>query len=373
MARYTLNLSEVCEQVTGLNFDDMEGISFDRIDTIANAAIPKIFSDRYDLFDNGDDRIDLLRMVLEHYWEYEICTYTPSDFILRINRKLNEIAPLYNQRYESTKLEYPVFEDVDYTSDGTDRDTDNTVDHTTGKTTNSGTDTDIRKHTGDIEVNDKEGGTTKFDGTVRDEDLGHDLTNAKGTDSTQVIGNQDPIKTHWDYNNDTPQNSIDGIKDKDYLTSYSKSTDEQEVKAVTADPVTRQDINGDTYTFGGVSWKSANNGSLTSNEGHEASKSHSKGTNLTNDNNTTTHGKTNNQVTEYGDTITSTLEHGHVIDTEGDLNRDFVHDGEDHRHVKGKQNMSRTYAEMLNSYRNAMINIYMEVIEELKELFFLIY
>ena len=59
MAKYTLNLSEVCEQVSGLKFNDLTGMAFDRIDDIANASIPHIFSTRYKLLDDGDDRVDL--------------------------------------------------------------------------------------------------------------------------------------------------------------------------------------------------------------------------------------------------------------------------------------------------------------------------
>lgn len=123
MARYTLNLSEVCETMTGQHFDNLTGNAFDRIDTISEAALPLLFSDRYDLLDNDTDRETLEKMILEHYWEYEVCTYTPSDFILRLNRKLREIAPLYNQRYASAKMEYPVFDDVNYTRVSTNNDT----------------------------------------------------------------------------------------------------------------------------------------------------------------------------------------------------------------------------------------------------------
>ena len=49
MAKYTLNLSEVCEQITGMSFNETPGMAFDRIDTIANAAIPQLFSNRYTL------------------------------------------------------------------------------------------------------------------------------------------------------------------------------------------------------------------------------------------------------------------------------------------------------------------------------------
>ena len=170
MARYTINLSEVCEELTGVKFNELTGNAFDRIDTIANAAAPLLFSDRIELLDNGDDRNDLERMILEHYWEYEVCTYTPSDFVLRLNRKLNEIAPYYNKRYESTKLEFPVFDDVKYDETGEDSAINNTKDNTTGRTVNSGTDTTTDQESGTTGVinggsdvtTDQESGTTKL-------------------------------------------------------------------------------------------------------------------------------------------------------------------------------------------------------------------
>lgn len=371
MARYTLNLSEICEQLTGLNFNNLTGNAFDRIDNIAGSAIPLIFSDRYTLLDDGDDRTDLLRMILEHYWEYEVCTYTPSDFVLRINRKLNEIAPYYNKRYESTKLDFPIFEDTKYTTDGTDSDTDTTGKDTTGKTTNSGTDTDITGHTGTVGNESKENGTTKIANLHKDTTTA-ESTLSEETDTDDVRADLVAKDINWQYDNTTPQGSISGITDNDYLTSYGKTTAEKETKAVIHQPGERTDMNGNSYNHA-ETYNDCNGGYINSNQAHHASKS--DGTTNTNGDytDTTTHGKGIDSTTTYGDTITKTLNHGHIIDTIGNENTNFQHDGKDHRITEGKVNSSRSYSEMLTLYRETMINIYREIIEELHELFFIIY
>ena len=351
MARYTLNLSEVCEQLSGLNFNELEGNAFDRIDTIANAAIPNIFSNRIELLDDSDDRLDLERMILEHYWEYEICTYTPSDFILRLNRKLNEIAPYYNKRYESTKLEFPIFEDVNYDETGEDSATNNTTDDTVGRTTNSGTDTTTDQESGTTQLVNTHNDTTTYGGTVSEE-----------TDNDVVDADINARKTDWDYKNDTPQNSISGITEQDYLTNYSKHTSELGQRAVTHTPGSRTDMNGQSYNHA-ETYNDANGGKIESNQTHHALKNGGNDQYNGGHTDTTTHGKGNLE----------TLLHGHVIDTTGNKTSDFTHDGDYSKHVEGKSNSGRSYSEMLNLYRSTMINIYQEIIDELKELFFIIY
>ena len=381
MAKYTLNLSEVCEQVTGMSFNDMPGMAFDRIDTIANAAIPKLFSARYTLLDGGNDRIDLLRMIIEHYWEYEVCAYTPSDFILRLNRKLNEIAPYYNKRYESTKLDFPVFDDVDYQTDGNDKIDDNTVDHATGNTINSGTDTTTANKTGTDRSNNTEGGTTSTATDVTEEDKGHDVVHDDFGEGYHATANLDPMKTNWDYNNETPQGSISGIKDTDYLSSYAKHTSEQANTTAGFAPsgkhVGFSSSEGDGYTANKVDIVaqsySGNNGSHGATSQANSSKDHTAGTSVIDNDTTITHGKTDDYTITYGNQVKTDLKHGHVIDTTDDATKKYGHVGEDHKHVQGKANSGRSYSEMLNLYRSTMINIYNEIIEELHELFFLIY
>lgn len=381
MAKYTLNLSEVCEQITGLSFNETPGMAFDRIDTIANAAIPMLFSNRYSLLDNGDDRTDLLRMIIEHYWEYEICAYTPSDFILRLNRKLNEIAPYYNQRYESTKLEFPIFEDVDYKTDGNDKIDDLTTDHATGNTTNSGTDTTTTNKTGTDTSKNSESGSTGTTSNTNETDKGHDIVHDDFGEGYHATANLDPMKTNWDYNNETPQGSISGIKDTDYLSSYAKHTSEQANATAAFGPSSKHvgfsSGEGEGYTANQIDIKAqsytGNNGSHGATSQANSAKDHTAGTTVTDNNTTVNHGKVDDYTITYGNQVKTDLKHGHIIDTTDDATKNYGHVGEDHTHVTGKANSGRSYSEMLNLYRSTIINIYKEIIDELHELFFLIY
>lgn len=317
MARYSLNLSEICEQVTGLNFNTLTEVNpFDRIDTIADAAAPILVSDRYDLLDNDEDKNSFLRMLIEHYWEYEVCALTPSDFILRLNRKLNEIAPLFNQRYESMKMEFPVFQDVNVWTDGQIDRTGHKTDVLDGEVKNSGTDT--------TNYGKKESGSL---------------------DSQFGNGQRVPKSEDWDYENDTPQNSISGITEEDYLTRYSKKTSEVENKAVVANGTSGTTMAGDGYTIGGVNFQSTDGGDFGRTETYTGSKQSGS----------------------------DSLVHGHKIETDNTFNSDTVSQDVSGTHQYGKNNSGKTYAQMMEEYRHAMINVFQEMIDELHELFFIIY
>ena len=376
MARYTLNTSEICEQVSGLKFNELTGMSFDRIDDIANAAIPHIFSSRYKLLDDGDDRIDLERMILEHYWEYEVCTYTPSDFILRLNRRLNEIAPLYNQRYESIKLDYPIFDDVKYKEDGTDAHEDHGVTSAEGNTKHSDQDVVTNKHTGTIKVDSQEDGTTTVNVDRTEQDKGHDITVAGKAMSNTGTETSDRKTTDWDYKNDTPQGSISGIRDTDYLTGYSKHTTEKEQGKFNYTGT----LNG-TY-FDGTSYNMSSDDTKMQGADHLEStldahmtdqKTKTSGTTDTDETATTLHGKGVEQTTTFNNTDEATTKYGHNIATKDSGKDDRTHAGNYHKEVEGKSNSGKSYMQMLQEYRDVMINIYMEIIEELKDLFFIIY
>lgn len=317
MARYTLNLSEICEQVTGLNFNTLtEANPFDRIDTIADAAAPILVSERYDLLDNGDDKNSFLRMLFEHYWEYEVCALTPSDFILRLNRKLNEIAPLFNQRYESMKMEFPVFQDINVWTDGQIDRTAHKTDVLDGEVRNSGT--------------DRTGYGKKESGSLYSQ-FGNGQRIAKSTD--------------WDYQNDTPQNSISGITDQDYLTRYGKKTSEVDNKPVVANGTSGTTIAGDSYSISGVNFQTTDGGDFGRTETYTGSKQSGE------------------------DTFT----HGHKAETDNTFNSDATSQDVSGTHQYGKNNSGKTYAQMMEEYRHAMINVFQEMIDELHELFFIIY
>lgn len=88
----------------------------------------------YPIFDE-DYREGLNTKILRHYWNYEIGQETESMFRFSLNRKMNEIMPLYNQLYTSQALVFDPLKTVNY-SDMT-----STTDHASGDRTDSSTTT----------------------------------------------------------------------------------------------------------------------------------------------------------------------------------------------------------------------------------------
>ena len=73
---------------------------------------PDIGLDVYPIFDEAY-REGLNSKIINHFWNREIGQETVSMFIFALRRKMNEIMPLYNQRYLSTQLEFDPLSTVD--------------------------------------------------------------------------------------------------------------------------------------------------------------------------------------------------------------------------------------------------------------------
>lgn len=358
MARYTLNLSEICQVLTNTDTSNMQGNAFDYIDDITSQALPIIFSNRISIYDNDVERELLLRKILEHYWEYEICTYTPNDFILRINRKLNEIMPYYNQLWESTKLEFDPFVDTDYTSEGKTDANDTTSEDNNQDQKHSGNDTDTADHTGADTRNSQDGGSESAVSTNTQNNTG---TSHNEREDNYTATRGDITPKHWRYNNDTPQNSVSGITEQDYLSSYSMEKDDlREVKHLNG--ALGQDVD----------YVDANGGQLNeyqnkvTDDGNTTNESTAKGTNEVE------FGKSNLIVDSYDSQIKTKHEYDSNVNTKTDNLKNFIHDGKTFVHYKGKMNSGRSYSEMLNLYRQTMLNIDQQIIDNLRELFFII-
>ena len=97
-----------------------------------------------------------------------------------------------------------------------------------GQTIVTDDDNTLQKHTGTIGVKDQESGTTKVITDDLNQDLGHTTTTAGVHNDNSIKETADHKSTDWNYNNDTPQGSISGISDTDYLSSYTKSTHEKD-------------------------------------------------------------------------------------------------------------------------------------------------
>lgn len=165
MSKYTTQVRFICEQMAGLD----ESTGFNDVSEVIDAAIPKIFDFDWPIYDETH-RQELERKFLMHYYTREIGFETYGLWKLKLNTKLNEIMPYFNELYASVQYLNNPMDDVDY--------------------------------------------KRVIDGTEnmrRDED----------TESTQNISNESNGLSYHSYS-DTPQGALTGVREGNYLTNASK-------------------------------------------------------------------------------------------------------------------------------------------------------
>ena len=127
MSKYTTEVRFICETAAGLT----ESAGSSKVNEIIANAAPIIFNFDWPIFDEAY-RLGLEEKILRHYYTREIGEETVGMWKLRLEDRLNLVMPKYNQLYESAKLEFNPFYDVDYTRQGT-----NSGEGTSSGTTNS--------------------------------------------------------------------------------------------------------------------------------------------------------------------------------------------------------------------------------------------
>lgn len=324
MSKYTTEVRFICEEAAGLQ----ESGGYNDVNEIVQTAYPKIFDSSLEFYDE-ETKTRLLPKILLHYYQREIGFETVGLWKLKLNQKLREILPYYNQRYASEKLVYDPLKNVDNFHDHSGEYEDNSkVDNIRG-TENT--------ETRDLKTVDD--GSSSFD---RDEEttLRHSRTTTRGQDTSNhnITGNREM----WNMFSDTPQGGINGVdlaggvsvegslSDNAYLTN---ATHETERPAATQDTSTYGNI-VETYNA----------------DGDKKDLVHADGWEKTD--NTNTHTGT---VKDVGRTV--------------DDNR-RKNDGTDSyvNHEYGKIGVM-TYQEMQMKWRESFLNIDMEIIEELGDLF----
>jgi len=104
MSRYTTEVRFICETEYGLS----ESKGYTDIDTIINSVHSKVFNFDYPIFDTNYKKT-LETKILKHFYTREIGEETVGLWKLRLNAKLNEIMPYYNQLYKSELLKIKPF------------------------------------------------------------------------------------------------------------------------------------------------------------------------------------------------------------------------------------------------------------------------
>ena len=278
-----------------------------KVDDVIEKSIGGIFDFDFPIFDENYRSV-LEEKILKHYYTREIGLETVGLWKSKLNTKLNEIMPYYNKLYNSELLEFNPFYNINRTTKS-DR-------NFKGNENKSGTLTENVKNKG---VNDYTDKTDATNTTV--ETLGE---KNKQTYDVTDSGNSSKQSNTKDRYSDTPQGSLTNIENNAYLTN-ARIVDNQESGTDT-----------NTKTGSTTDEKSGENTTKTTFNNTETMKQET--TNDTNKTNNTTDEKIINNLDDY-------LEN-----------------------VSGKEG-TETYSEMLIKYRNTFLNIDMQVISDLEELF----
>lgn len=184
MSKYTTELRYICETEAGIS----ESVGQTKIKDVIAKAIPKIFDFDFPIFDESYRNV-LETKILKHYYTREIGLETYGLWKLKLDTKLNEIMPFYNQLYKSALLEFNPLYEVDYSKTGN-RDSSGTRDNT-------------------------ENNNESYDESI-DYNESHDESTANSNDGTLTKGT---TTTTTNYYSDTPQGAISNVIDGTYLTN----------------------------------------------------------------------------------------------------------------------------------------------------------
>lgn len=275
MSKYTTEIRFICEMESG----QTESKGQANVNTIIQSAIPKIFDFDFPIFDNTYKNV-LETKILKHYYTREIAHETYGLWKLKLDTKLNEIMPYYNQLYLSTKKEFDPFNDINLS----------------------------RSH------------TTNGSGNNSSEINGENETNNEHKDDITISGNNSNTRVNHSSNSDnetnaysdTPQGELNNVSQLKYLSTYDVKN---------------------------------NNGTNDINE-----------TNTGTSGNTTTSDNTDHNTETNSQNIS-----GNYTSTENYIES-----------LSGKQS-SESYSARLLEWRKTFLNIDMQVINDLQELFFNLY
>lgn len=186
MSKYTTEVRFICETAAGYD-ESQDGMS---VEQVIQAAIPSVFNFSFPIFDEKYRNV-LETKILRHYYTREIGLETVGLWKLKLNTKLNEIMPYYNQLYKSELIEFNPLYDTDMSR--------------TYKRTNDGT----QKMTGDV----------RSDGTQEAYHDGNSTAKSNGSDKQTTNQTGSGSATKKDAYSDTPQGALTNVENLTYLSN----------------------------------------------------------------------------------------------------------------------------------------------------------
>lgn len=96
MSKYTTEVRYICENYANLS----KSVGYNSVSSVLNASWDKVFDFDFPIFDENY-REPLCKKILKHFYTREICEETVGLWKLRLDDRMNEIMPYFNQLYES--------------------------------------------------------------------------------------------------------------------------------------------------------------------------------------------------------------------------------------------------------------------------------
>lgn len=306
MSKYTTEVRYICEVNAGLT----ESTGGNNVEQVIANSRTKIFDFNYPIYDESYRSV-LETKILRHFYTREIGLETVGLWKLKLNTKMNEIMPYYNQLYKSALLEFnPLWTD-DYQTlhnrkiDGINENnqfstsSENSSENTNGTITNDETALNSTK--------DKE-----------------TLDQTKNTDNI-ASGERKDNNISRDKYADTPQGALTDLEADRYLTNARKVT------ADNSSTENKVDLNEE---------KLQGNNEKTSDSSNVKSSNNVIDTNKTNDSSTVNNAMNTNTFNNVEDYL---------------------------EYVQGRR--GKDASDLILKYRKTFLNIDMQVIDDLEELF----
>lgn len=330
MAVYTTQLRSICESVA-LNTPG----GYAGVNKIIESARPFIFDFDYPIF-NPEYKSVLETKIIRHYYTQEIGLETVGLWKLKLETRMTEIMPYYNKLYESNELQFDVLTDYSYIKNhqGQARQDGSTDVTTSGETSNDRNAS--RDSTNNLTTSGTDKTTYVSDGT--DNRVGDTVQN--GSSKTTLTEDGDHSTTTDTAFSDTPQGGIGQVEDLEYLTNY---TDVRESGKNSKDSTTNVTADNSTNMTDDLTTHRDDTTTVTYGKGEKATFSEtSSGTESGKTSGTENRTNTLSSTDSYVETITGKLG-------------------------------GKSYPELIQEYRNTLINIDKMIIDELEDLFMIIF
>lgn len=188
MSKYTTELRYICENYAA----EQESVDGMGVSDVIALALPKIFDFDFPIYDESYRSV-IETKIIKHYYTREIGLETVGLWKLKLETKMNEIMPFYNNLYKVAGEEFNPFGNVDLVTKRLSED--------------EGDRNELGKNTG-TETTDTTGNTSTNENV--------DSTNT--TRNTQTHEYRDNINDFDNYS-DTPQGGLTGVSQLRYLTN----------------------------------------------------------------------------------------------------------------------------------------------------------